>query len=177
MSPERPRPAPARQAGVTIVELLISITLLAVLVIVIGSALVPSLQITASSGRAANSTATARNVVENIQGQWSAPASSTSLTTAELAERRDRFDRTCIKLTDALSSLPSTATVSVKKIRPALTPTGTDVEHGGTLQVVGKTGTCTASVDNPTYPIKRITVTLTSNGTTSSQFTLDIRRP
>ena len=165
--------------GFSLIELLASVVIMGVLVTAVLPPLTGLFQQTGRSGQTLGRTTRVQDVAEYIRGQWRSypieiiqvpdPLDPTKTNAADKNrtlsdDSRNRFDRTC--LTDLPTLADTVVTVT------ALTRTAT---AGNTLTL--SKNCATAPVDNPTFPMKRITITFTSADGRRSSTTVDVPRP
>ena len=165
--------------GFSLIELLASVVIMGVLIAAVLPSLTTLFQGTGRSGQTLGRTTRVQDVAEYTRGQWRSypvemvptpdpvdPAKTIMKDKNETFsnDSRNRFDRPCF------ASLPA-LTNTFSPVR-ALARTAT---AGATL--AWSTNCATAPLDNPTFPMKRITVTLTSADGRRSSTTVDVARP
>lgn len=141
-------------AGVTLVELLISIVLLGALLAAVAGAVATIFGATRSAQMGINANAQARDTMETLRIQW------TSGPTAQVA-----YDANCVRI-----ALPDGASVTVGAVDPA-----TNTYTPQPVLVVPPAGSCPGGSYN--QPLKRVQVTVARNGRELSRLTLDLPRP
>lgn len=141
-------------AGVTLVELLISIVLLGALLAAVAGAVATMFGATRSAQSGINANAQAREVMEVLRAQWTNGSAA-----------RAAYDANCIKI-----ALPDGATVTVGAVNPA-----TNTYTPQPVNVVPPEGICPAGGYNQS--LKRIQVTIQHNGRALSHLTLELPRP
>lgn len=165
--------------GFSLIELLASVVIMGALIAAVLPSLTTLFQGTGQSGQTLGRTTRVQDVTEYIRGQWRSypvelvpvpdPLDPTKTNMVDKNrtfsdDSRNRFDRTCF------ANLP-TLTNTVITVR-ALDRTAT---QGATL--AWSTNCTTAPVNNPTFPMKRITITFTSADGSRSSTTVDVARP
>lgn len=160
--------------GFSLLELLAATVILGILITIVLSPISQLFRNTSRSGQTLRVTTEAQEMVEYIRGQWRSYPVNTDPTTnldQNVDERivsRNRYDRTCFTL-PTVSNMTFTVTVRALDRNASTT---------STLNYANCPSPLTALVTPPNIPIKRITVTLTSNdGRGSSTLTTDIPRP
>lgn len=141
-------------AGVTLVELLVSIVLLGALLAAVAGAVTTIFGATRSAQAGIDANAQAREIVETVRVQWaSGPAS------------RAAYDANCIRI-----ALPEGASITVGAVNLA-----TDAYTPQPVNVVPPAGSCPGG--SYSQPLKRVQVTVVRNGREQSRLTLDLSRP
>lgn len=134
--------------GFTLIEVLVSITLLAILIIVITAPITGLFGMTRNSSNRLDATGDAQQALEYIQSEW---ADTT------------KYNATC---TNSTLDVSSYGVVTVQGIN----------YNGDVVGPVEFRNTCTGSSSNSTVPIKRVTVTSTVQSSSAS-LTIDLARP
>lgn len=127
----QPRIEPQRVAGLTIIEVLVSIALLSVIVLVVLTPLTGFFGLTRQSNRQVSATQSAQRAMESLRGDWLNPG---------------YYDKNCLTNLAVLDGL----TVEITSLDVNNQPTGT----------LGNPGNCAASaaVSDPP-PLKRVRIT------------------
>ena len=166
-------------AGLTIIEVLISVTLLGVLATAILAPLTGLFKMTGQSAQTLNATTQAQEIMEYVQGQWrSYPAMRDPLDPDEQDQRNDaatrrsrsRYARTCLEnfpnIRDGL-----TVSLSVQNLDSNANVTGTSNERRretcGNASIIG----------SPAMKRVTVNVTMTNDPDNSASLTADIPRP
>ncbi len=136
-------------AGFTIIEVLIALTLLVTVLAISTTPIINAFSMTAKSKRTVSGNSAAQQVLEVIRGQW---------------QTQTTYDNTCV----TNYALPSGATVTVSAFDTRYTALSTPT--------FAASATATCSGTSSTAPIKRVTVTVTSNSATQAVATLEIAR-
>lgn len=137
-------------AGFTIIEVLIALALLVTVLAISSTPIINAFSMSARSKRTVSGTSSAQQVLEVIRGQWQTQAT---------------YDNTCV----SSYTLPTGASVTVGAF---------DTRYNAlTTPTFAASATATCSGTNSNAPIKRVTVTVTSNGTTQATSTLELARP
>jgi prepilin-type N-terminal cleavage/methylation domain-containing protein len=148
--------------GLTLIEILIALVMLGVMVSFIASSLAGSFQLTRESRKTLDATANAQRIIEEIKGQWRAPA---------------LYDNACadLTLTPQTSSFMTT-TITQQNYNVNATPVTATTPANVTIS-----STCPATASATcASPIKRIFVTTTETGTPTkvlARATLDVDCP
>lgn len=165
--------------GFTLIELLASVVIMGVLITAVLGPLASLFQQTGRSGQMLGRTTQVQDVTEYIRGQWRSypiqiiqvpdlvdPAKTNAADKNKTFsdDSRNRFDRTCFVNLPALTN----AVITVKAL-------DRNAVEGATL--AWSTNCATAPVNNPTFPMKRITVAFTSTDGKRSSTTVDVPRP
>lgn len=142
------------RAGITLVELLISIVLLGALLAAVAGAVATIFGGTRSAQAGIDANARAREAMEAVQAQW------TSGPTA-----RSAYDANCIKI-----ALPDGVSITVGALDPS-----TNAYTPQPIAIVSPAGSCPSGSYNQS--LKRVQVTVQRNGRELSRLTLDLPRP
>jgi len=135
--------------GLTLIEVLIAMTVFAVLMMVVTQSLLPLFGLTRESRLQLDANQQAQEIIEAIRSAW-----------LDVAQ----YEKTCAPI-----HLPSGATVRVQALNKQAQP----------VNSLSFTTNCASAVpDSSTIPTKRVTVTIKdARGKTRARLTLDIRRP
>lgn len=147
------------EAGVTLVELLISMFMLAIILTAFISPLVTSTRQTAVAQRVSVANAEVRGAMDAIRNAW---------------QSQINYDAVCVPMT-----VPANTTITVQVLTPTtnLGSAGSDTLGSTlTLTTVAPNATCTASTTN-TSAFRRVTVTITRTGQPNARLIMDIPRP
>lgn len=141
-------------AGVTLVELLVSIVLLGALLAAVAGAVATIFGATRSAQAGIDANAQVREAMETIRAQW------TSGPTA-----RPAYDANCIRM-----ALPDGVSVTVGAVNPF-----TNAYTSQPVAIVPPASPCPSGIYNQS--LKRVQVTVQRNGRELSRLTLDLPRP
>jgi prepilin-type N-terminal cleavage/methylation domain-containing protein len=161
-----------RTDGLTLIEILVSLTLLAIMVTFIVQSLAGSFQLTRDNRRALDASAATQRILEDVRGQW---------------QSRTLFNERCATLT--LNPAGSTFMTLTAQVAPHPSPLQNTTTNPPTLIYTNLTTTgCSTPPPPPTPPatlppcvalMQRIAVTATRTSPTAelSRVTLDIPCP
>lgn len=153
------RAFPGSEAGVTLVELLISMFMLAVILTAFISPLINSTRQTAVAQRVSVANAEVRGAMDAIRNAW---------------QSRANYDITCVPMT-----LPANTTITVRVLTPTTDLGSSSTDTLGstlTLTTVAPSATCSTGTAN-TAAFRRVTVTITRSGQPDARLVMDIPRP
>ncbi|MCY1703398.1 type II secretion system protein [Deinococcus sp. SL84] len=155
-----------KQAGFTLVELLVAIALFAILIAVISSTMIGILGVNGKSQQRLASTSKVQQVVESVKASWSPPSVKS---TEALDKVKANYGNICVEMQGAL---PAGTTVQVQ---------GLDKRGGSAGSVANvvfkQPGACSATVPSGLPDMRRVTVKSTDAEGKAVTIVLDIVNP